>query len=129
MRVGDVCIKVAGRDAGKVCVVVDILDNNRVLVDGETRRRKVNPVHLALIGKQARVEKGASHEKVLEAIKSAKELEPVKVLEQKSVIREEKVVKVKEKAKTIKEEKKVSKKAEEKEIKVKPAKKKAVKKE
>lgn len=87
MKIGDVCVKVAGRDAGKVCVVLDVLDNNRVLVDGESRRRKVNPSHLVLLGKQAKVEKGASHEKVLEAIKGAKDIELAKILEKKEVVK------------------------------------------
>lgn len=88
MKVGDVCVKVAGRDAGRVCVVIDILEDNRVLVDGETRRRKVNPAHLVLIGKQARVEKGASHEKVLEAITGAKEIELAKIVEKKPGVKD-----------------------------------------
>ncbi len=88
MKVGDVCVKVAGRDAGKVCVVIDVLENNRVLVDGESRRRKVNPSHLVLLGKQAKVERGASHEKALEAIKGAKEIEPAKIADKKPGVKE-----------------------------------------
>lgn len=38
MEIGRVCIKIAGRDAGMKCVVVEQLDNNFVLIDGQTRR-------------------------------------------------------------------------------------------
>ena len=44
--IGRVCIKLAGRDAGKKCVIVGILDDKTVMIDGETRRRKCNILHL-----------------------------------------------------------------------------------
>lgn len=71
MEIGQLCIKIAGRDAGKKCVVVDVLDNNFVLIDGETRRRKCNLSHLEPLEQSVKVKKGASHEevsKVLEAL-------------------------------------------------------------
>ena len=45
-EIGRVCVKLMGRDAGETCVVVDILDNKFVLIDGNTRRRKCNVMHL-----------------------------------------------------------------------------------
>ncbi len=45
-NVGRLCLKVAGRDAGKHCVVVQEIDDRFVVVDGGTRRRKVNVRHL-----------------------------------------------------------------------------------
>lgn len=71
MEIGQLCIKIAGRDAGKKCVVVEILDNNFVLIDGETRRRKCNLSHLEPLEQSVKIKKGASHEevsKVLEAL-------------------------------------------------------------
>lgn len=44
--VGRVCTKIAGRDAGKKCVVINIVDDNIVVVDGLSRRRKCNTKHL-----------------------------------------------------------------------------------
>ena len=38
--VGRVCVKIAGRDAGKKAVVVEKIDSNFVLIDGQTRRRR-----------------------------------------------------------------------------------------
>lgn len=67
--IGRICVKIAGRDAGKKCVVVDILDENYVLVDGETRRRKCNILHLEPLDKTIDIKKGAGHEEVAKAAK------------------------------------------------------------
>ena len=67
IEVGQVCVKLAGRDAGRRCVVIDRLDDNTVLIDGETRRRKCNISHLELLGQQLDVKKGESHEAVVRA--------------------------------------------------------------
>ncbi|WP_457611716.1 KOW motif-containing protein, partial [Methanocaldococcus sp.] len=34
IEIGRVCIKTLGREAGNTCVIVDILDKNFVLIDG-----------------------------------------------------------------------------------------------
>ena len=62
--VGRMCVKIAGRDAGKKCVIVDDVDGHMVLVDGETRRRKVNVIHLEPLAQTVALGKGASHEDV-----------------------------------------------------------------
>ncbi len=68
-EVGRLCVKLAGRDAGKKCVVVDVLDENHVLVDGEARRRKCNLKHLDPLGESLDVKKGASRADVKKAFK------------------------------------------------------------
>lgn len=68
IEVGRLCMKIAGRDAGKKGVVVDILDNNYILLDGETRRRKCNVYHLEPLNKVLNIKKGASHEEVAKAL-------------------------------------------------------------
>lgn len=62
--IGRICIKLAGRDAGKKCVVVDMVDATYVLVDGETRRKKVNTKHLEPLAEIMEIDSGASHEAV-----------------------------------------------------------------
>ncbi|USN45974.1 MAG: 50S ribosomal protein L14e [Candidatus Woesearchaeota archaeon] len=59
-NIGRVCIKIAGRDAGKHCVVIDHIDENTVLIAGETRRRNVNIRHLEPLEKTVKISKGAS---------------------------------------------------------------------
>lgn len=61
---GRLCIKIAGRDAGKKCVIVEILDDKFVTIDGETRRRKCNIMHLELLDEKIDIKKGASHSDV-----------------------------------------------------------------
>jgi len=44
---GRVCVKIAGREAGQKCVVVEVLDENFVVVVGpKVRRRRCNIDHL-----------------------------------------------------------------------------------
>ena len=64
IEIGRICIKLAGRDAGRECVIVDVLDGNYALIDGNVRRRKCNILHLEPTSKKIDVKKGASHEDV-----------------------------------------------------------------
>lgn len=63
---GAVCLKIAGRDAGKMCVVTETIDANFVKVDGFTRPRKVNTKHLEPTGKRVDLSK-AKDAKALQA--------------------------------------------------------------
>ncbi|MBT7903424.1 50S ribosomal protein L14e [Candidatus Woesearchaeota archaeon] len=69
MEVGRLCTKIAGRDSGKVCVIVDIMDSNHVLIDGETRRRKCNIIHLDPQASTIELTQGADHALVVEEFK------------------------------------------------------------
>lgn len=56
--IGRVCMKIAGRDAGNLCVVVE--NNGQfVVVDGYTRRRKVSIKHLEPLNYAVKVPSGA----------------------------------------------------------------------
>ncbi|MFX1316707.1 MAG: 50S ribosomal protein L14e [Promethearchaeota archaeon] len=71
--IGRVCIKTMGREAGHYCVIVDVIDKNYLLVDGlKIRRRRVNFKHIEPLTETINIKKGASHEDVEAAIKSAK---------------------------------------------------------
>ena len=65
---GRLCMKVAGRDAGQYCLVIGEKDG-KILIDGNTRKRHVNPTHLEPLSQTAKISKGASHEEVLKALK------------------------------------------------------------
>ena len=65
---GRVCTKIAGRDAGKSCIIIDVIVSNFVMVDGYTRRKKVNLKHLEPSKNMADVKKNASHEEVVAAL-------------------------------------------------------------
>ncbi|MBS1267121.1 MAG: 50S ribosomal protein L14e [Candidatus Woesearchaeota archaeon] len=88
--IGRVCMKIAGRDAGKYCVIVKKIDDNYVLIDGQTRRKKCNVKHLEPINKKIKIKKDAPHStivselKKLEIIVEPKEKRPKKSLESSS---------------------------------------------
>lgn len=80
ITIGTVCIKTAGRDAGQAAVVVDILGNNLVMIDGQVRRRKCNIAHIEPTSKKVDIKKGASHADVVHALKA----QGITVVERKS---------------------------------------------
>ena len=55
IEIGRVIVKLAGRDAGKKGLIIDILDNKFVMIDGETRRRKCNILHLEPLNQVVKV--------------------------------------------------------------------------
>ena len=69
IEIGRLCVKIAGRDAGKKCVIIDILNDKYVLIDGETRRRKCNVLHIESLNQVIKIGKNASHEDVSNALK------------------------------------------------------------
>ncbi len=76
IEVGRVCVKLAGREAGRKCVVVAIIDKNFALITGPkeltgVRRRRVNIDHIEPTEAKVKIAKGASDEDVLKAIKDA----------------------------------------------------------
>lgn len=60
LEVGRLCIKTAGRDAMQYCVVIEEIDATYVMVDGNTRRKKVNKAHLEPLQKKLALKKGAT---------------------------------------------------------------------
>ncbi len=74
--VGRICVKTAGREAGRKCVVVDIIDENFVLVTGPkaltgVKRRRANIKHLEPTPYKIDIPKGASDEEVVKALEKA----------------------------------------------------------
>ena len=69
IEIGRIYVKIAGRDSNKKCVIVDILEGNFVLIDGETRRRKCNTIHLEPLDETIDIKKNASHDEVVTAFK------------------------------------------------------------
>ena len=69
IEIGRLEIKIAGRDAGCKCVIIDILDDNYVLIDGETRRRRCNILHLEPLNQILNIQKDATHGDVARVLK------------------------------------------------------------
>lgn len=75
IEVGRICVKVCGREAGKKCVIVDVIDKSFVLVTGPktvtgVKRRRANINHLEPLAEKVEIKRGASDEEVVEALKA-----------------------------------------------------------
>ncbi|MCS7123178.1 MAG: 50S ribosomal protein L14e [Candidatus Aenigmarchaeota archaeon] len=73
MEVGRICRKIAGREAGKYCVVLKKIDENFVLVTGPkqvtgVKRRKCNITHLQPTEHKIEIKEEASDEEVAKAL-------------------------------------------------------------
>ncbi len=66
-EIGRLCVKIAGRDAGNTCVVVENVDESFVIVDGNVRRKRVNIKHLEPIAQTIALQERASSSDVKEA--------------------------------------------------------------
>lgn len=81
--VGRICVKIAGREAGRKCVIVDIIDNNFVVVAGPksltgVKRRRVNVKHLEPTPYKVDIPKGASDDDVISSLQKAGLLEEMR---------------------------------------------------
>lgn len=113
MEIGNVYMKIAGRDAGQIAVVCEVLKGGFVLIDGGVRRRKVNIKHLEPLGKKVDIKKGASTEDVLKALETIgfSIIKPVtKKKESKERPRKQRKTKAPKEKPKIEEKKKVEKK-------------------
>ena len=77
IEVGRICVKLLGREAGKKCIIVDVIDKNFALVTGPkgvtgVRRRRTNVDHLESTPETVELKKGASDDEVEKALTKAK---------------------------------------------------------
>jgi large subunit ribosomal protein L14e len=77
IEVGRICVKLLGREAGKKCIIVDVIDKNFALVTGPkgvtgVRRRRTNVDHLESTSETVELKKGASDDEVEKALTKAK---------------------------------------------------------
>jgi len=83
IEVGRICVKTSGREAGRKCVIVEIIDKNFVLITGPkdvtgVRRRRCNIKHLEPTPEKIEISRGASDEEVKKALEEAGKLEELK---------------------------------------------------
>jgi large subunit ribosomal protein L14e len=76
LEVGRVCLKIAGREAGRYCVVVKRMDENFVMVTGprdltSVKRRRCNIDHLEPLMEALRIKSDAADSEVLKAYQQA----------------------------------------------------------
>ncbi len=74
---GRVCVKTAGKDAAKFCVITDVLGDGFVEVTGPKKltgikRRKCNILHLELTSDVVKIKAKATDADVIKAVTDAK---------------------------------------------------------
>jgi len=77
IEVGRGCVKLTGRETGKKCIIVDVIDKNFALVTGPKsvtgiRRRRTNVDHLEPTVEMVELKKGATDDEVEKALKLSK---------------------------------------------------------
>jgi len=157
LNIGQVCMKTAGREAGKYCVIIKKIDNNFFFITGPreltgVKRRRCNIDHLEPVSHFLKIKEDAGDKEVIKAYETAgvlkklglkkssletvkeravtKKVEKLKKKEEKpkKSLREKLLGKPKEKVPEEKPKKEVKKKVEKKPEKKKVEKKKPVKK-
>lgn len=74
-RTGRVCVKTVGREAGSLCVIVEKMEDNYVVITGPkhisgVRRRRCNTRHLEPLDTILRITTGADDQAVEKAIQN-----------------------------------------------------------
>jgi large subunit ribosomal protein L14e len=80
VEVGRICVKQFGRETGKKCVIIDVMDKSFVLITGPkkvtgVRRRRANINHVEPLQVKIEVTRGASDEEVTSVLEAAGMLE------------------------------------------------------
>ncbi len=83
VEIGRICVKTAGRDAGKKCVIVDIMDKSFILVTGPKavtgiKRKRANMNHIMVTEDKLELKRGASDDEVTSTLTEAGKLEEMK---------------------------------------------------
>jgi len=91
-EVGRVCVKTAGRESGKHCVIIKGVDDNFVLVTGpkgvtNVKRRKCNVDHLKPLDIIVKIGEDAPDEEVAKTFESEKLYERLNLEKTKRVIK------------------------------------------
>ena len=81
LNVGRLAVKIAGREAGKKCVIVNVIDDKFVLIDGNVKRKRCSILHLEPLNDTVDIKDGAPHDEITAAFKK------LKILSLKSKVR------------------------------------------
>ena len=103
VEIGQVVMKIAGRDSGNICVIIDKIDPTYVLIDGNVRRKKCNIKHLEFMDKVIKIKKNVSTEEIKKELEKLgikikktgkkREAKPKPIKQRKSKSAEEKEIK------------------------------------
>lgn len=90
IEVGRICVKLAGREAGRKCIIVEVMDKNFVLITGpkavnSVRRRRVNVNHIEPINEEIKIKRGASDEEIVKKLKDSDKIEQMKQIVESNI--------------------------------------------
>jgi len=74
VKIGRVCVKTRGREAGKKCVVVDVIDKSFILITGPreltgVKRRRANINHIRPLDWKIDIKKGVKDKEIVDVLK------------------------------------------------------------
>ena len=80
IEVGRICVKLVGREAGRKCIIVDMIDKDFALITGPknvtgVKRRRVNANHIEPLQDKIKIKRGATDDEVTESLKASGKLE------------------------------------------------------
>jgi large subunit ribosomal protein L14e len=80
IEIGRICVKSSGRETGRKCVIVDVMDKSFVMITGPkkvtgVRRRRVNMNHIEALQDKIEVKRGASDDEVASTLEATGKLE------------------------------------------------------
>ena len=80
VEVGRICVKITGREAGRKCIVLNIIDENFVLITGPrkvsgVKRRRVNISHIEPTEVKIDIMREATDEEIVQALTKTGKLE------------------------------------------------------
>jgi large subunit ribosomal protein L14e len=83
VEVGRICMKTAGRENGKKCVIVDVMDKSFALITGPktitgVKRKRVNLNHIMPLDDKIDLKRGALDDEVTSALTTSGKLEAMK---------------------------------------------------
>jgi len=83
IEVGRICVKQLGREKGKKCVIIDVMDKSFILITGPkklngVKRRRANMNHITALETKIEVNRGASDEEVTQILETMGKTELMK---------------------------------------------------
>jgi large subunit ribosomal protein L14e len=80
IEVGRICLKLAGRESGKKCVIIEVIDKGFVIITGPkkitgVKRRRASINHIAPLKEKIVINRGSSDDEVIQALENAGKLD------------------------------------------------------
>lgn len=75
IEIGRICVKTAGREVGRKCVIVELIDPTTVIITGPkelngVKRRRASIKHIEPTSENIKIDRKATDEAVLKALES-----------------------------------------------------------